>query len=75
MILSFEYFEMRVVAPIDPLEGRPYVEPVHSEGQENYLDQLYNIMSSKEYYINPIVYGHLSWRNVILCTSDSSEAL
>ena len=43
-ILSFEYYEIRVVAPIDPLEGHRYVEPVHSEGKGNYLDQLYNIM-------------------------------
>ena len=45
---------MRVVAPNDPLEGNWYVEDVCSEGQENYLDQLYNIMCSKEDYINPV---------------------
>ena len=27
-ILSFEYDKMRVVAPLDPLEGQRYVEPV-----------------------------------------------
>ena len=43
-ILPFEYYEIRVVAPIDSLEGRRYVEPVHSEGKGNYLYQLYNIM-------------------------------
>ena len=47
MILSFEDSKLRVVAPIDPLEGKRYVEPVSSEGQGNYLDQLYNIMSSR----------------------------
>ena len=53
-IMYFEDSEMRVVAPIDPLEGHRYVELMHSKGQENYLDQLYNIMSSKEDYINPV---------------------
>ena len=38
MILSFEYSELRVVAPIDLLEGQRYVEPVNSKGQGNYLD-------------------------------------
>ena len=31
-ILSFEDDEMRVVSPIDPLEGQRYVEPFYSEG-------------------------------------------
>ena len=31
-ILSFEDSEIRVVAPIDPLEGQQYVESVHSKG-------------------------------------------
>ena len=37
-ILSFEDEEMRVVSPIDPLEGQIYVEPVYYEGQGDYLD-------------------------------------
>ena len=32
-ILSFEYYEIRVVTPIDLLEGQPYVDPMHSEGK------------------------------------------
>ena len=32
-ILSFKDSEMRLVAPIDPLEGKQYVEFVHSEGK------------------------------------------
>ena len=47
MILSFEDFELRVVTPIGPLEGKRYVELVNSEGQGNYLYQLYNIMYSR----------------------------
>ena len=73
--MSFEDSEIRVVAPIDLLEGQRYVEPVHGEGNDNYLEQLYNIMSLKEYYINPKTDGNLSWRSVILYTSDSGDAL
>ena len=75
MILSFEDSEIRVVAPIDLHEGQRYGQPVHSEGRGNYLDQLYNIMSSKEYYINPTIDGKLSWQSVSSCTYDSGDAL
>ena len=36
-ILSFEDSEIRVVSPIDPLEGQGYVEHAHSEVKDNYL--------------------------------------
>ena len=36
-ILSFEDSELRVVVPIDLLEGRRYVELLNREGQGNYL--------------------------------------
>ena len=74
-ILSFEDYEIRVVTPIDTLEGHIYVKPIHREGKENYIDHLYNIMSSKEEYINPTTYGNLSWWSVISCMSDSGDAL
>ena len=74
-ILSFEDSEMRVVASIDPLEWHRYVKPVNSEGQGNYLNQIYNIMSSRDDYINPTAHGKLSWRNVSSSTSDLGEAL
>ena len=74
-ILSFEDYEIRVVAPIDHLEGDQYVEHVHSKGKYNYLDQLYNIMSLKEDYINPTTDGNLSWRSVSLCMFDSGDAM
>ena len=61
--------------PIDLLEGHVYVEPMHSEGQGDYLDHISNIMSSRDDYINPIADGTLSWWSVISCTFDSSEAL
>ena len=37
-ILSFEDDEMRVVSPIDPLEGQRYVKFVYNEGHGDYLD-------------------------------------
>ena len=58
--MSFEDSEIRVVMLIYSLQGQRYVEPVNSEGQGNYLDQHYNIMSSRDDYINPIADGKLS---------------
>ena len=40
MILSFEDSEIRVVAPIDLLQGQRYVKPIHRKGKDNYVDQL-----------------------------------
>ena len=67
-ILSFEDDEMRVVSPIDPLEGHRYVESVNSEGQGDYLDHIYNVSTLKDDYVNPIADGNLSWRNTSSCT-------
>ena len=48
-ILSFEDDEMRVVSPIDPLEGQRYVDSIYIEGQGDYLDQIYNVNALQEY--------------------------
>ena len=75
MILSFKDNEMRVVSPIDPLEGQRYIDPIYNEGQGDYLDQIYNVTALQEDYINPTTDGKLSWKSVSCCTSDSGEAL
>ena len=59
-ILSFEDEEMRVVSPIDPFEGKIYVEPVYNEGQVDYLDQIYNVTSMHEDHISSTANGNLS---------------
>ena len=66
---------MRVVAPIDPLEGKRYVKPVYSEGQGDYLDHIYNVTYLKYDYINSTMNGNLSWRSTSSCTSDLGKAL
>jgi len=74
-ILSFEGDEMRVVSPIDPFEGKRYVEHVYNEEQVEYLDQIYNVTAMHEDHISPTVDGNLSWKRMSSCTSDSGEAL
>ena len=74
-IISFEDEEMRVVAPLDPLEGPRYLEPVFNEWHGDHLDTIYNITTLWEDYINPTVDSNLSWKCDSSCTSDSGEAL
>ena len=71
----FEDSELRVLAPINPLEGERYIEKVNSEGQGDYLDHIYNIISTRDDYENPTVDRKLSWHSVSSYTSDSREAL
>ena len=59
-ILSFEYDDLRVVAPLDPLEGKRYVEMVFNEGKGDHLDNIYNATALREDYINPTPNGNLS---------------
>ena len=61
--------------PLDPLEGQRYIEPVFNEGQADHLDNIYNVTTLKEDYINPTADGNLSWRCASSCTSDSGDAL
>ena len=56
----FEDDEMRVVVSLDPLEGKRYIEPVFNEGQGDLLDNIYNVTTLKEDYINPTADGNLS---------------
>ena len=66
---------MRVVSPIDPLEEKRYVESVYSEGQGDYLDHIYNIISLKDDYVNPTMDGNLIWMSNSSCKLYSGEAL
>ena len=75
IILTFEDSYIMAIAPIDPLEGQRYVDPVNSEGQRDYLDQIYNITSTRDDYVNPTTDIKISWCNVNSYTSDFGEAL
>ena len=66
---------MRVVSPIDPFEGKRYVEPIYNEGNLDYIDQIYNVTAMHEYHISPTIDGNLRWKCVSSCTSDLGEAL
>ena len=57
--MTFKNKYFRVIAPMDPNEGRRYVEPVRDEAVKGW-DHAYNI---SEDYIHLIVDGELGWRS------------
>jgi hypothetical protein len=57
--MTFESGEYRVIAPLDPSEGERFVEPTFLDLEE--IDQLYRTTTRDEDYVNPTVYGVLSW--------------
>ena len=57
MIIKFENHDMRVIAPLDPLEGKRYVETIKDEAMGGW-DNAYNL--SKD-YINTIYNGDFGW--------------
>jgi hypothetical protein len=64
--MIFEVADLRVIVPLNPIEGRQYVEPTRGKT----LDNLYNVTTWMDDYINPIVEGVLSWRRISSCASN-----
>jgi hypothetical protein len=61
--------------PLDPSEGRRYVEPTTDNILTEDVSQLYRTTVCEEDYINPTVDDMLSWRSISSCASDSNIAL
>jgi hypothetical protein len=55
---------------LDPMEERRYVELVRRE-----IDNLYNMTTCMDDYVDTIADGALSWRSIISFTSDLEEGL
>ena len=70
-VMTFENQDIRVIAPMDPHEGRRYIEPVRDEAGRSW-DHAYNI---SEYYIHPTINGELGWRSDSSASYDSNDAL
>ena len=69
--MTFENQDVRVIAPMDPQEGRRYIETVRDEASRSW-DNAYNI---SEYYIHPTIDGELGWCGDSSMPSDSDDAL
>jgi hypothetical protein len=67
----FEVGDLKVTMPLDPTEGRRYIEP--TKGDE--IDNMYNMTVRMDDYVNPTIDDALSWRSIISSTSDSKEGM
>ena len=56
-VVNFENYDIRVIASMDPSEGRRYVEPIKEE-VIGVWDHVYNI---SEDYVHPIADRDLGW--------------
>jgi len=53
------------------MEGKRYIE----SARQNEIENLYNMTTWMDDYVNPTIYGMLSWRSIISCELDSEEGL
>ena len=70
-VMTFENQDVRVIVPMDPQEGRRYIEPVKDEVGRS-LDHTYNI---SEDYIHPTIDGELGWCSTSSTSFESNDAL
>jgi len=58
--MSFETDQFPIVAPLDPSEGERFTEPINDEVKSLVLENIYNITTWKEDYVNPTADEELS---------------
>jgi hypothetical protein len=69
--IIFEIGYLKFTTPLDPSEGKRYIEPTRG----NNIEKLYNMIAQMEDYFKPTVDGALSWRSISLFTSYSEASL
>jgi hypothetical protein len=69
--MIFEVGDLKVTAPLDPIEGMRYIEPTRGSN----IDNLYNMTTWLDDYVNPTTDGVLIWRSINSCASYLEEGL
>ena len=59
--MTFKDAQIRVIAPLDPLQGPRYIEPIRAEEEAHNVYSLYQMTMNQSDYINPTVEGNISW--------------
>ena len=73
--MVFEKDNMRVIFYLDPSEGVCYTNLVWVEYFDADVDNIYQITTKEEDWINLTAQGKLSWEHDSSCTFDSKEEL
>ena len=55
--MIFEKMSLRVVEPLDPVEGLCYTEPVRDYESDDDLDCIYKITAREQDWVNPTMDG------------------
>ena len=55
---------MSLVVSLYQREWERYIEPVGDELDKEEIDNMYNITTRREYYVNPTPYEELCWRGI-----------
>lgn len=71
--MMFEKKSLRVVVPLDPVEGEYYTEPVRDEESDDELDCIYQIIAQDQDRMHPTYDGRISWECDSTYTADSDE--
>lgn len=72
--IVFETEDLRFTAPLDPMKGEWYVEPVKYGFSTTELGNIYNTKMHMEDYVNPTTNEVLSCWSVSSCASDSDAS-
>ena len=71
--MIFEKNSLRVVIPLDPVEGPHYTELMRNEGSDDELDCIYKITARNQEWVNLIAEARISWGHAESCIKDSDE--
>jgi hypothetical protein len=73
--MSFETETLCMIVHLDPNEGDRYNGMIGEYAWISVIKNIYNIMGSREYYVNPMVDGELSWRSLDSYDIDSDDTM
>ena len=73
--MTFKGNGLWFIIPLNPSQGERYTKPLRDEGEQDTLDQIYNITAQEADYVEPAADGVLDWQCDSSCMSDSDDGL
>ena len=71
--MIFEKNSLRIIIPLDPIEGSRYMEPVPDYESDDDPYCIYSITTQDQDWVNPTTDGHITWKRESSCTSNSDK--
>ena len=59
--MIFEKKSLRIIVPLNPIEGSCYIEPIHDYESDDDLDCIYKIIVQDQDWVNPTMDGWITW--------------